>query len=313
MYNLEVSFIYRFEEQTVIIILHVLFVKTEHLLPLYKFVSLPIHFNFSANISVTYDISQADLIAIGDTEIFQTLLSSDLASCKHPGSTFFCEDQTVLKTNIVHDCMGSLFLASSMLIKANCKFRISDTREKIFSLGNNTWLVYSVCMIATNHVCPKARSSSPMTISSGQAITVHPGCYILTMDHIITADDTNDVEIHSTWLDFTMSLAQLFDHSNSEQITQIVTELQSKITGAFDASELLQKFQILTLVVLITSSNDWNGAFTRFYFVPSVKKVLCKAFTTHTSAARSIGSTCPESVQHWHAISCAQFQQICGS
>jgi hypothetical protein len=124
MYNLEVSFIYRLEEQTVIIILHVPFVKTEHLLPLYKFVSLPIHFNFSANISVTYDISQADLIAIGDTEIFQTLLSSDLASCKHLGSTFFCEDRTVLKTNIVHDCMGYLFLASSMLIKANCKFWI---------------------------------------------------------------------------------------------------------------------------------------------------------------------------------------------
>jgi hypothetical protein len=141
-----------------------------------------------------------------------------------------------------------------------------------------------------------------MTISSGQAITVHPGCHILTIDHIITADDTNDVEIHSTWLDWTMSLAQLFDHSDSEQITQIVTELQSKITGAFDASELLQKFPILTLVVLITSSNDWNGAFTRFYFVPSVKKVLCKAFTTHQCCQvhwLHLPRVCPTLASNW--------------
>jgi hypothetical protein len=131
---------------------------------------------------------------MGNTETFQTLSSSDLASCKCLGSTFFGEGQmTVFKTNIVNDCMGSLFLASSMLIKANCKFWIWDTREKIFCLGNNTWLVYSVGTIATNHVSPKARSSSPLTISSRQAIMVQPGCHTPTMDHMITVDDSNDL------------------------------------------------------------------------------------------------------------------------
>jgi len=97
--------------------------------------------------------------------------------------------------------MGSLFLASSTLIKNNCKFQISETKEKIFSLGNNTWLVYSVGTIATNDVCTKAGSSSPLTISSGQAITVKPGCHIQTMDHIIMANESEELEIHSTWLD----------------------------------------------------------------------------------------------------------------
>jgi hypothetical protein len=216
------------------------FIEADHLLTLYEFVFLPIHFNFSANISVVPEVGCADLIAIGDTNTFQMLSSSDLAGCKRLRATFFCEGRTVLKTNIVNDCMGSLFLASATLIKANCKFQISDTREKIFSLGNNTWLVYSIGTIATNHVCPKARSSSPLTISSGLAVTVQPGCHIPTMDHLITADESEEMEVHSTWLDWTMSLSQLFDHKDAEQITNTIHKIRDTMTGSFDASELLQ-------------------------------------------------------------------------
>jgi hypothetical protein len=90
LYKLEVSFIHRPEEQTIVLILHVPFVEAQKLLPLYEFVSLPIHLNFSANISVVPDVGRADLIAIGDTETFQTLSSSDLTGCRRLGLTFFC-------------------------------------------------------------------------------------------------------------------------------------------------------------------------------------------------------------------------------
>jgi hypothetical protein len=151
----------------------------------------------------------------------------------------------MLKTNIVHNCMGTLFLATSTLIKANCKFRISDTQEKIFNLGNNTWLVYSIGSIATNQGCPKSKSNTPLTICSGQAITVQSGCHIAKMDHLITADETDDIEVHSAWLDWTMTLSQLFNHDDAEQITKIATEIRDTNTGAFDASELLQRLEHL--------------------------------------------------------------------
>ncbi len=89
----------------VILILHVLFVEAENLLPLYKFISLPIY--FSSNVSVIPDVGKTDLIAICNTEAFQTLSTSDLANCKCLGQTFFCEGQSVLQTNIVQDCLGS--------------------------------------------------------------------------------------------------------------------------------------------------------------------------------------------------------------
>jgi hypothetical protein len=74
LYNLEVSFIHRPEEHTIILILHVPFVEADHLLTLYEFVSLPIHFNFSANISIVPEVCRADLLTIGDTKLFQTLI-----------------------------------------------------------------------------------------------------------------------------------------------------------------------------------------------------------------------------------------------
>jgi hypothetical protein len=160
LYKLETSFIQCPEEQTVILILHVLFVEAENLLPLYEFISLPIYFNFSSMFP-PFRMSK-NQISLELAILIQTLSTSDLANCKRLGQTFFCEGQSVLQTNIVQDCLGSLYLRSATLIKANCKFRIDSTREKICTLGNNTLVVDLIGTIATNQVCPKAGTLSPL-------------------------------------------------------------------------------------------------------------------------------------------------------
>ncbi len=81
------------------------------------FISLPIYFNFSLNVSAIPDVGKTDLIAIGNTEAFQSLSTSDLANCKR----FSARDDPCFKP-IVEDCLGSLYLGSATLIKANCKF-----------------------------------------------------------------------------------------------------------------------------------------------------------------------------------------------
>jgi len=110
--------------------------QTKIVFPLYEVVPLPIHFHFSANISVGLDVGRANLIAIGDTKTFKTLSSSDLAGFCRLGQTFSC-------------------------------------------------------------------------------------------------------------LDWTMTLAQLFDHEDTEQLMQMVKEIRSTISGTFDASELLQRLDAL--------------------------------------------------------------------
>jgi hypothetical protein len=164
-----------------------------------------------------------------------------LANCKCLGKTFFCEGRSILQTNIVDNCLGSLYLGRAALIKHNCKFCIDSTREKIYSLGNNTWLVYLVGTIATNQVCPKAGKLSPITIKSGQSVTVKAGCNIPTMDLLISADYSEGMEIVNSWLDWMMSLSQLFNHDDNAQLTAMITDIRKHINGDFDASQLLKR------------------------------------------------------------------------
>jgi hypothetical protein len=250
LYKLETSFIHRPEEQTIILILHVLFVEAENLLPLYEFISLPIYFNFSSNVSIILNVGKSDLIAIGNTEVFQNSFHFRSGKLQTSGSNVFLR-----RTNIVLDCIGSLYLGSATLIKANCKFCIDSTREKIYSLGNNTWVVYSIGTIATNQVCPRAGTLSPMTIKSGQAVTVGHGCHIPTMDHLISADEFGGKEIVNSWLDWTMSLSQLFNHDDNEQLTVIITDLRKHINDDFDASQLLKR---LDTVQKLFSADHWQ-------------------------------------------------------
>jgi hypothetical protein len=200
-------------------------------------------FNFSPNVSVIEDVGKSDLIAIGNTEAFQTLSSSHLANCKCLGQTFFCEGLSVLQTNIINDCLGSLYLGSATLIKSNCKFIIDSTREKMYSLGNNTWLIYSIGTIPTNQVCPKAGMLSPLTIKLGQSITVKARCNIPTMDHLISADNSEDMEIVNSWLNWTMSVSQIFKYDDNAQLTVMFRDIRKHINGDFDASLLLVQLE----------------------------------------------------------------------
>ncbi len=94
-----------------------------------------------------------------------------------------------------------------------------------------------------NQVCPKAGTLSPITIKSGQSITVKAGCNIPTMDHLISADDSEDMEIVNSRLDWTMSLSQLFNHDDNAQLTAMITDIRKHINRDFDASQLLQRLE----------------------------------------------------------------------
>jgi hypothetical protein len=59
------------------------------------------------------------------------------------------------------------------------------------------------------------------------------------MDHIITADDREEITIHLKWLDWTWTLGQLFQKSENEVVTMAIAKLRTKISGKFNAEVLL--------------------------------------------------------------------------
>jgi len=143
-----------------------------------------------------------------------------------------------------------------------------------------------------NQVCPRAGTLSLMTIKSRQTATVTQGCHIPMIDHLISADESEEKEIINSWLNWTMSLSQLFNHEDNEQLTAMIMDLRKHINGDFDASRLLKR---LDTVQKPFSADHWHfslpaamfGAAILIAVVPFViwKKYCAQAHSTaHTTA-----------------------------
>ncbi len=61
------------------------------------------------------------------------------------------------------------------------------------------------------------------------------------MDHLISADDLEETDILNSWLDWTMSLPELFNHEDTVQLTAMIKDIRKHITGDFDARHLLKQ------------------------------------------------------------------------
>ena len=63
------------------------------------------------------------------------------------------------------------------------------------------------------------------------------------------------MEIVNYWLDWTMSLSQLFNHDDYDQCTAMITDLRKHVNGDFNASQLLKR---LNSVQKPFSADHWR-------------------------------------------------------
>jgi len=150
-----------------------------------------------------------------------------------------------METNLKRSCLGALYMANSHSIQNHCRFKIAEAREKIFELSKKTWAVYSIGMISTNQVCPAANNVTAMQIQSGDTIKVKPGCYVRTMDHVISADESETIKIAIKTMDWAGEITDLFHYENKDAIHQAVQGLRNRYNGEFDAMILLDQLDQL--------------------------------------------------------------------
>jgi hypothetical protein len=128
-----------------------------------------------------------------------------------------------------------------MRFKTAASSRLQRLPNEFFELAENTWTVHSTGTINTNQVCQAKNSIQTSQINSGDTITVEPGCYIWTMDHVISADESETIEIQRKTMDWAGELADLFGRANTEGIHKAIQGLRTKYNGEFDASELFKE------------------------------------------------------------------------
>jgi hypothetical protein len=84
-----------------------------------------------------------------------------------------------------------------------------------------------------------------MQIQSGDTIKVKPGCYMQTMDHVISADESETIEIAIKTMDWAGEITDLFHYENKDAIHQAVQGLRNRYNGEFDATLLLNQLDQL--------------------------------------------------------------------
>ncbi len=117
LFLVETLYIYKLDKKTFMLVLHVPLVTPHSLMPLYEFIPLPIHFNFSGNVSVTPEVGTTNMITVGHSQSYQLLSSTDLQSCNKMGETYFCKGRNVLLMDLTKTCLGALYLADNKNIQ----------------------------------------------------------------------------------------------------------------------------------------------------------------------------------------------------
>jgi hypothetical protein len=217
LFQIEVSHLYTPAMNEFTLILHIPMVANSNLLTLYEFLPLPIHFDFAANILITPDVGQTNLLTIGHSQSFQAISSTDLHACLHLGDTFFCKGRKVMETNLKRSCLGALYMANSNSIQNHCQFKIAEAREKIFELSENTLNWHDL----------HQRSLPGGQCSDRDTIRIKPGCYVGTINHVISADESKTIEVSIKTMDWAGEITDLFHYENKEAIYQAVQGLRN--------------------------------------------------------------------------------------
>jgi hypothetical protein len=94
-------------------------------------------------------------------------------------------------------------------------------------------------------VCPAANAVTAMQIQSGDTIKIKPGCYVRTMDHVISADESETIEIVIKTMDWAGEITDLIHNENKDAIHQAVQGLHNRYNSKFDATILLDQLDHL--------------------------------------------------------------------
>jgi hypothetical protein len=70
--------------------------------------------------------------------------------------------------------------------------------------------------------------------------------YIRTMEHIISADESETVKIIIKSMDWACELAELFSRGNTKIIHEVMNDLRTKYNREFDVSTLFEKLEQIT-------------------------------------------------------------------
>ena len=212
LYQTELSYFYREEDQMLNLFLHIPMVRPNSILQFYQLVPFPIAPDIRNSSSMVPKVEK-DMITVGPDHQYQIVRHSDLTSCTKYGTVYLCEERHTTSTNMDRTCLGALYQEKWPLIH-KLQFEFVPAEEYVFKLSSNQWIISSPTPLTTSVKCNKAFSSvnlKPLSI-----VTVPEGCVMHLREHIIhpgssILDKGTEVK-HYQW---SWNPEELFPHFNT--------------------------------------------------------------------------------------------------
>jgi len=275
LFQVEVSFYYQKNTESVHLFLHVPLVKHKDQLVLKEYVPFPLAQSFELNATVLPDVGDVKYIAVGNDGILQasakgryrTFTEAELSTCSTLGDLYLCPGRNTLKKKLSETCIGSLIQRDPNNIVKNCPMKIKRAQEYVARLGFNQWLVSSHQPQYVNPTCVGEASANLMKITKQTVVTLTENCHLDLEEHFLSTDININSEYAVqtfTFDDLGNVFKEFFDNTTelSRVIHEALLKRDSIVTG--DLQHLKATETILSEFPLDNFFSSIGEAFMQF-------------------------------------------------
>ena len=188
------------------------------------------------------------------------LSSAQLMDCLKINQVYICERHGVLAKSLVTSCLGALYLQDFEQAQKLCQIQIQPTRELVFQLLGNWFLIYSPIVFTADVHC-KNGTLSRFFIPLG--ITKHflsPGCYAEFKENILLSN--NAIRLSSDIIHFEWQWEQeIFEHFSPKDLVENMQLIQQNGISSPTLSDISH--------LKVTKNSGFNYMFQIIAFVLS--------------------------------------------
>ncbi len=212
LFQLEVS--YMFDDQDVVLFLHVPLVPEDSLLTLYRLKPFPIPFSETRALLPK---PSSTLLALSNRipRAMTHLEHADLVDCHQVNQIYLCERHGVLQNQIKSSCLGALFEQDIPSAQQVCDLELVPYTESVLQLKNNWFLIYSPIMFTAYVKCLNESTDAKPIQVGVQQIFVDPSCQLDLKNHSLTSELSMKLDVEITY--FPWKFADLKAFSITEE------------------------------------------------------------------------------------------------